>query len=219
MVKNASSGEREVASQSLIDVCLQLNNSGLNHGNSGNASVRWGDGLLITPTGMAYEALKPQDIVYMDLDGQVGKGQRRPSSEWAFHAALLKARPELRAVLHAHSPKATALAVLGQGLPPFHYMIAVAGGNTVRCAPYATFGTLELADHAVAAMQERKACLLANHGILTAGRDIDEAFKVLQEIETLCGIYIDACQLGEPVLLDDAEMAKVVAKFGGYGQQ
>jgi len=219
MVNTAFSVGETAARQRLIDVCRRLNERGLNHGSSGNASVRWEQGLLITPTGMAYEDLAPQDIVYMDLYGEVEQGQRRPSSEWAFHAALLKARPELHAVLHAHSPNATALAVLGRELPPFHYMIAMAGGNSVRCAPYATFGTPELADNAVVAMADRKACLLANHGILTAGRDMDEAFNVLQEIEALCGIYIDACQLGEPVLLDDVEMARVVAKFGGYGQQ
>lgn len=213
-----SSQERE-ARQSLIDICLRLNHSGLNHGRSGNASLRWGDGLLITPTGMAYETLQPEDIVAIDYNGRVKEGQRKPSSEWQFHAAVLEVRPELNAVLHAHSPKATALAVLGRELRPFHYMIAVAGGNSVRCAPYATFGTRELADNVVTAMAERKACLLANHGILTAGADMEEAFAVLQEIENLCGIYLDACQVEEPVLLSDREMARVVEKFRGYGKQ
>ena len=211
--------EEKHARQSLIDACLQLNNKGLNHGCSGNASIRWGEGLLITPTGMAYEALQPEDIVELDFDGRVKSGQRKPSSEWLFHAAILKVRPELAAVLHAHSPRATALAVHGRELPPFHYMIAVAGGHNIRCAPYATFGTKELADNAVLAMNGRKACLLANHGLLTAGVDITDAFMVLQEIETLCGVYMDACQLGQPVLLSEEEMARVVDKFSDYGKQ
>ncbi len=211
--------EEKRARQSLIDICLRLNARGLNHGCSGNASLRWGEGMLITPTGMAYETLQPEDIVAMPFTGPVSGTGRQPSSEWHFHAALLSARPALNAVLHAHSPKATALAVLGRELPPFHYMIAVAGGHNVRCAPYATFGSQVLADNALEAMAERKACLLANHGILTAGCDIGEAFAVLEEIETLCGIYLDACRLGEPVLLPMDEMAKVVEKFKHYGKQ
>lgn len=208
--------KERIARQSLIDVCLKLNECGLNHGYSGNASVRWERGLLITPSGMPYEELVPEDIVAIGYDGSIMQGQHKASTEWQFHAALLKIRPELNAVLHAHSPKAAALAVLGRELPAFHYMIAVAGGNSVRCAPYATFGTSELADNAVAAMDQRKACLLANHGILTAGEDMKEAFAVLLEIETLCGIYLDACQNGQPILLSDEEMALVIEKFHDY---
>ena len=213
-----NTAERQ-ARQSLIDICLRLNDSGLNHGRSGNASLRWGEGLLITPTGMAYESLTPDDIVAMALTGPDASTHPLPSSEWHFHAALLAARPDLNAVLHAHSPKATAMAVLGRELPPFHYMVAVAGGDNVRCAPYATFGTQMLADYVLAAMVDRKACLLANHGILSAGADMEEAFAVLQEIETLCGVYLDASGLGEPVLLDEQAMAEVIEKFQRYGKQ
>ncbi len=205
--------------QQLIDVCLRLNHSGLNTGRSGNASIRWKNMVLITPTGMPYESLQPEDIVCMDIHGKVAQGQRMPSSEWHFHTALLAARPECSAILHAHSPKATTLSVLRQDLPAVHYMIAVAGGDTVRCAPYATFGTMALAHHAVLAMRNRKACLLADHGIITAGGNIHEAFAILQEIEGLCRIYLEACQTGQPVVLSDDEMASVCEKFQQYGRQ
>ena len=208
--------------QQLITTALRMSAAGLYKGTAGNLSVRHRDngseGFLITPTGMAYEALTPDDIVFMRLDGTYD-GTRSPSSEWRFHRDLYVARPEAGAVLHAHSPFATSLACLRRDIPPFHYMIARFGGDTLRCAAYATFGTQALSDAAISAMEARRACLLANHGMLVFGKDLVQALDLGIELETLCEQYWRACQLGEPVLLDTAEMATVLAKFAGYGQQ
>ena len=192
--------------------------AGLNRGTSGNVSVRCDDGFYITPTGMPYEALIADDIPRMAVDGS-HRGRRKPSSEWRFHHDLYVSRPEVGAVLHAHSPFAVSLACLRRAIPPFHYMIARFGGDNIRCADYALFGSQELSANALAAMRERKGCLLANHGLLVAGRDLDEALALASELEELCEQYWRACQLGEPVLLSAAEMAAVLEKFAGYGQQ
>ncbi len=202
----------------LIATARAMAAAGLNAGTAGNVSVRDGDGFFITPTGMAYDRLEPEDIPAMALDGSV-TGRRRPSSEWRFHRDLYAARPQAGAVVHAHSPYATSLACLRRDIPPFHYMIARFGGDTVRCATYATFGTQALSDAALAALAGRNACLLANHGLLAWGRDLDHALGLAVELEELCGQYWRACQLGEPVLLSAEEMAEVLAKFAGYGQQ
>ncbi|MDD2663791.1 MAG: class II aldolase/adducin family protein [Dechloromonas sp.] len=202
----------------LIAAAQAMRPAGLNRGTAGNLSVRNGDGFLITPTGMAYDALLPDDIPRLALDG-TSAGQRKPSSEWRFHRDLYASRPEVGAVLHAHSPFAVSLACLRVDIPPFHYMIARFGGDTVRCADYAIFGSAELSTAALAAMEGRKACLLANHGLLVAGRDLAEAFALAVELEELCEQYWRACQLGSPVLLSAAEMAEVIGKFKGYGQQ
>ncbi len=202
----------------LIATARRMAAAGLNKGTAGNLSVRERDGFLITPTGMDYESLTPSDIVFMHLDGS-HEGRRKPSSEWRFHRDIYAARPEAGAVLHAHSPFATSLACLRREIPPFHYMIARFGGDTVRCAGYATFGTQELSDAALAAMDGRSACLLANHGMLVFGRDLKQAFDLGVELECLCEQYWRASQLGEPVLLDAAEMKVVLEKFAGYGQQ
>jgi len=208
--------------QELIATALRMSAAGLNKGTAGNVSVRAVEngtaGFLITPTGMAYDVLAPEDIVFMRLDG-TPTGRRQPSSEWRFHRDLYAARPEAGAVLHAHSPFAVSLACLRRDIPPFHYMIARFGGATLRCAAYATFGTQALSDAALAAMQDRRACLLANHGMLVFGRDLAQALDLGVELEALCEQYWRACQLGEPVLLDAAEMATVLEKFAGYGQQ
>ncbi len=204
--------------QQLINTALRMSAAGLNKGTAGNLSVRAEEGFLITPTGMPYEALTPDDIVFMRLDG-THSGARKPSSEWRFHRDLYAARPEAGAVLHAHSPFATSLACLRRDIPPFHYMIARFGGNTLRCAAYATFGTQALSDAAIIAMQARRACLLANHGMLVFGKGLAQALDLGIELETLCEQYWRACQLGEPVLLDATEMATVLEKFAGYGQQ
>lgn len=196
----------------------RMNASGLNQGTSGNLSQRVEDGFLITPTGMDYEAMVPEDLVLMRFDGG-HEGRRKPSSEWRFHRDILAARPEVGAVLHAHSMFCTTLACLRRGIPSFHYMVAMAGGVDIRCAPYATFGTEELSRHAVAALEGRKACLLANHGMLALGRDLAGAFKLAVEVETLAAMYWRALQVGEPVLLDPEEMAVVLEKFKTYGQQ
>ncbi|HRF29389.1 MAG TPA: class II aldolase/adducin family protein [Azonexus sp.] len=202
----------------LITTARAMQPAGLNKGTSGNVSLRHGDGFYITPTGMPYDKLVADDIPLMALDGS-HVGARKPSSEWRFHRDLYAARPEVGAVLHAHSPFAVSLACLRRDIPPFHYMIARFGGDTVRCADYALFGSQALSDAALLAMLDRKACLLANHGLLVAGRDLDEALALAIELEELCEQYWRACQLGAPVLLSATEMAEVLVKFSGYGQQ
>ena len=202
----------------LIATARAMQPAGLNKGTSGNVSLRHGEGFYITPTGMPYDRLVADDIPFMALDGS-HVGARKPSSEWRFHRDLYAARPEVGAVLHAHSPFAVSLACLRRDIPPFHYMIARFGGDTVRCADYALFGSQALSDAALLAMRDRKACLLANHGLLVAGRDLDEALALAIELEELCEQYWRACQLGAPVLLSVTEMAEVLVKFSGYGQQ
>lgn len=203
--------------RSLIDTTLAMQKEGLNRGTSGNLSVRYGSGFLITPSGMPATKQIPDDIVFMDMDGKA-QGHRKPSSEWRFHRDILAARPELNAVLHAHSPFATTLACLGRDIPPFHYMIAAAGGKTIRCAPYATFGTQQLSEHALQALDGRKACLLANHGLLVADVSLERALALAVEVETLCEQYCRVLQIGVPNLLSDAEMDRVLEKFKSYGQ-
>jgi L-fuculose-phosphate aldolase len=205
--------------QSVIDAGHDLERTGLSPQRSGNVSARCRDGMLITPTGMAYGDLLPGDIVWMGLDGHVPAGSLAPSSEWHMHAAIYAARPDAQAVVHTHSDYAVTLAVLKRGIPPFHYMVALLGGRDIRCAPYATFGTPELARNAVASLQDRKACLLAHHGQIALGASVEEALKLAHEVETLAGQYWRALQISEPELLDDAEMARVVAKFHSYGKQ
>jgi L-fuculose-phosphate aldolase len=202
----------------LIATARALQPAGLNKGTAGNVSVRDGDGFLITPTGLPYDTLVPGDIPRMALDGSHA-GRRQPSSEWRFHRDLYAARPDVGAVLHAHSPFAVSLACLRRDIPPFHYMIARFGGDTIRCAEYATFGSQELSTAAMAALEDRKGCLLANHGLLVAGRDLGEALALAVELEELCEQYWRACQLGNPVLLTPAEMRAVLEKFRAYGQQ
>lgn len=210
----------------LIATARRMAPANLNRGAAGNLSVRavedGDEGYLITPSGMAYETLEPDDIVFMRLDGTPAgsrENKRKPSSEWRFHHDLYAARPEAGAILHAHSPFATSLACLRRDIPPFHYMIARFGGDTLRCAGYATFGTQALSDNAMDAMKDRSACLLANHGLLVFGRTLDHVFDLAVEAEELCEQYWRACQLGQPTLLDAAEMATVLAKFSTYGQQ
>ncbi len=204
--------------EAMIATARRMNTSGLNQGTSGNLSQRVEDGFLLTPTGMDYDSLEPEDLVLMRMDGS-HEGRRAPSSEWRFHRDILVRRPEVGAVLHAHSMFCTTLACLRRGIPSFHYMVTAAGGADIRCAPYATFGTEELSSHAVEALEGRKACLLANHGMLALGKDLAGAFKLAVEVETLAAMYWRALQVGEPVLLDAAEMARVLEKFKTYGQQ
>lgn len=210
----------------LIDTARRMAAEGLNRGTAGNVSARLTiegvDGYLITPTGMPYDTLTPDDLVFMPLADETSapvSNRRKTSSEWRFHHDLYRARAEAGAVLHAHSPFATSLACLRRDIPPFHYMIARFGGATVRCSAYATFGTQALSDAALIALDGRKACLLANHGMLVCGRGLDEALALAVELEELCEQYWRASQLGEPVRLDDEEMAVVLEKFGHYGQQ
>lgn len=201
----------------LIATARALRPAGLNKGTAGNVSVRAGNGFLITPTGLPYDTLVPDDIPCMALDG-THTGQRWPSSEWRFHRDLYAGRPEVGAVLHAHSPFAVSLACLRRDIPPFHYMIARFGGDTIRCADYALFGSAELSTAAMQAMAGRQGCLLANHGLLVAGRDLDEALALAVELEELSEQYWRACQLGQRVLLTPEEMGAVLERFRTYGQ-
>lgn len=202
--------------EQLLSISRRLCELGLNRGTSGNASVRDGAGFLVTPTGMTVEEMTPRDMVWMSIDGKV-QGERQPSSEWRFHRDILQARPEVGAVIHTHAMFATTLACLHREIPPFHYMIAVAGGDTIRCAPYALFGSQALSDAALSALQGRKACLLANHGMIAVGRDLDQALSVAVEVETLCEQYWRALQAGEPKLLSAEQMTEVMEQFKGYG--
>ena len=204
--------------EEIIATACRMNTLGINQGKSGNISHRTPDGFLVTPTGMDYDTLEPADIVPMSFDG-VHAGPRLPSSEWRFHRDILAARPEVNAIIHTHSMFATTLACLGAEIPPFHYMVAVAGGDSIRCAPYATFGTKELSAHAVHALEGRKACLLANHGMIAVGETLKATLALAVEVETLAAMYWRALQVGEPNILDAAEMARVIEKFRTYGQQ
>ena len=201
----------------MLSALRQLDARGLNRGSTGNLSHRWRDGLLITPTGMGADDIGPDDLVWLGWDG-TRRGALKPSSEWHFHQAIYRSRPDLQAVVHTHATHATALACLRRDLPAFHYMVAVAGGDSVRCAPYRLFGTEALSDAVVEAMHGRKACLLATHGIVTAGATLREAMKVMTEIESLCQTYLAALAVGEPAVLSAAEMAEVIEKFRHYGQ-
>jgi L-fuculose-phosphate aldolase len=202
--------------QSIIDACLRMNTLGINQGTSGNISLRHGEGMLITPTSTPYEAMKPEQIVYMHLDGNHDPAQR-PSSEWRFHRDILKARPEAQAIVHAHPPYSTMLAIMGMEIPPVHYMVAVAGGDTIRCAPYATFGTQELSEHAVRALEGRTACLLAHHGMIAVGPSLPKAMWLAVEVETLARQYHGCLQIGTPSLLPKEEIEKVRVRMAGYG--
>ncbi|MCK1511828.1 class II aldolase/adducin family protein [Bradyrhizobium sp. 190] len=202
--------------QSIIDACLRMNVLGINQGTSGNISLRHGDGMLITPTSTPYEAMKPEQIVYMHLDGNHDPAQR-PSSEWRFHRDILKARPEVQAIVHTHPPYCTMLAIMGMEIPPVHYMVAVAGGDTIRCAPYATFGTQELSEHAVRALEGRMACLLEHHGMIAVGPSLPKAMWLAVEVETLARQYHGCLQIGTPPLLPKEEIEKVRVRMAGYG--
>ena len=204
----------------VVESARALNASGINQGTSGNVSARIDGGLLITPTSLPYEQMQPADLVALDLQGQpLHDGQRRPSSEWRLHADILRQRPEAQAVVHCHSTSATALACHGLDIPPFHYMVAIAGGSTVRCAPYALFGTQAFSDLALEALIGRRAALLAQHGQVTLAASLQQALRLAIEVETLARMYLQALQLGEPRLLDTAQMAAVHQQFNAllYG--
>ena len=205
--------------EQLVDCARRMQASGINQGTSGNLSVRIPGGMLITPSSLPYEQMQPTDLVALDLKGEPlfipadGRPQRRPSSEWRLHADVLASRPEVQAVLHCHSIHATALACHGRDIPPFHYMTAVAGGHDIRCAPYATFGTQELSDGVVQALEGRLACLMAQHGQVSVGPTLDKALALAVEVETLARIYLQALALGEPPLLNAEQMEQVRHQF------
>ncbi|HUP28691.1 MAG TPA: class II aldolase/adducin family protein, partial [Usitatibacter sp.] len=192
--------------------------AGMNTGTAGNLSARMPNGYLITPSAVAYESMSPEDLVFMGDDWTHSGGQRPASSEWRLHRDIYRARPDIHAVVHAHSPFATTLACLKRPIPAFHYEVALAGGIDIPCADYATFGTQHLSDAAVAALQGRKACLLANHGSIAIGPGLDEAVGLAEKVEALARMYWQALQVGEPALLDEVEMARVAERFAAYGK-
>jgi L-fuculose-phosphate aldolase len=202
--------------QSVVDAVRRLDALGLNRGSTGNASHRWRGGMLITPTGAGAD-LAPGDLSFVADDGTV-EGRWQPSSEWHFHRAVYRARPDVAAVLHNHAVHATALGCLQRKLPAFHYMVAVAGGDDVPLVPYATFGSEVLSDGVGRALAARDACLLAHHGMVSCGATMAQAMKVMLEVEGLCRTYLLALAVGEPAVLPADEMARVVAKFRRYGQ-
>ncbi len=208
--------------EALIETARAMNAAGINVNKAGNVSVRCRrgarPGFLITPTGIPYAQLTPEDIVFVCLDSAEAVGVRAPSSEWRFHLDILRSRSEFNAVVHTHSRAATALAVHGRGIPAFHYMVAVAGGKDIRCAPYATFGTQLLSDHALDALAGRRACLLAHHGVIACGISLPEALRLAIEVENLALTYLHARTLGEPPLIPDEEMERVAVRFLTYGQ-
>ena len=203
--------------ENLLRTTQKLIETGLNKGTAGNASVRCDDGFLVTPSGMAVDEMSAASMVQMQFDGSYEQG-KIPSSEWRFHCDILQSRSDINAVIHTHSMFATTLACLHKDIPPFHYMIAVVGGDSIRCAPYALFGSQALSDNALAVLIDRKACLLANHGMIALGRDLDDALAVTVEVENLCEQYWRVLQLGEPHILTEAEMRDVFQQFKGYGK-
>jgi L-fuculose-phosphate aldolase len=202
----------------LVETCRRMNSSGINQGTAGNLSVRSGAGLLITPTSLPYERMQPDDVVEMDFDGTYA-GKHRPSSEWRFHRDILQARPDVNVVLHCHSVYATTLACHHREIPSFHYMTGVAGGTNIRCAPYATFGTQQLSENALQALGGRLACLLGQHGQISLGRNLEHALWLAIEVETLSRLYVQALTLGDPPILSDEEMARVLRQMNqmSYG--
>lgn len=205
--------------EEIVAVAQAIDKAGFCPSKSGNVSARFRDGLLITPSGLPYVQTRAEDLIYVALDGTVLSGSRKPSSEWPFHTEIYKARPDAQAIVHTHSPRATALSCARRGIPAFHYMIALCGGADVRCADYATFGSPELAANAVRALAGRKAVLLANHGVIALGATLAGAHTIVSEVENLAGQYLDLLASGlEPVILDAAEMERVSRKFAGYGK-
>ena len=207
------------ARRSVVEAACRLGPLGLTQGTSGNVSLRAGRRMLVTPSAVPYDSLEPDDVVLMDLDGSRcdAREGRRPSTEWRLHAAVLATREDIGAIVHAHPPWSTALSCLRRGIPAFHYMVAVAGGSEIACSSYERFGTPELAMAATEALGPRRACLLANHGIVSCGADLAGALSLAVEVETLAGQFMRALAVGEPVLLDDTEMAGVLAAFSDYG--
>lgn len=207
--------DEDTPRQALVETVRRLQDSGFNHGSSGNVSCRTSGGMLITPTGANSANLTPSRLVHVGSDGIAIGGV--PSSEWHMHEAILRAHPTANAVIHTHADACVALACLRKPLPPFHYMVAAFGGTDVRCARYATFGTADLGASAVDALRDRSACLLANHGMIAIGKTLEAAFQTTVKLETLARQYLLALQGGEPVLLPDEEMARVARRYGNYG--
>lgn len=209
--------KHEQIRRAMIATCIKMNESGINQGTSGNISVRIDEGFLITPSGVPYDEMKPQDIVLMHIDAS-HEGPRKPSTEWRFHRDIMEKKPEVGAVIHLHSMFCTSLSILRREIPAIHYMIAVSGGPTIPCVPYVTWGTQQLADYILGALENRHACLLANHGMVCIGPNLKKAAWLAVEIETLAAQYWRALQVGIPYILPDEEVAHVIEKFKSYGQ-
>lgn len=203
--------------EAMVAALQTLDRQGFNRGSTGNLSVRDGAGMWITPTGMGADDTGPDDLVWVGWDGSV-RGRWQPSSEWHFHRAIYAGRADVAAVVHAHSTHATALACLERSVPAFHYMVAVAGGDSVPCVPYHLFGTEALSQAVASALRDRLACLLAHHGLVAAGPTLARAMKIAVEVESLCEVYLKALAVAEPRVLDADQMAEVIAKFWHYGQ-
>jgi L-fuculose-phosphate aldolase len=219
--QDVGAAEREAedrARREVLETALAMSRRGLSPGRSGNVSRRFRDGMLITPSGQTYASIMPADIVFISDNGEVPPGQKVPSSEWRFHLAAYRARADMGAVVHTHSLHATALACAGKSIPAFHYMVAVAGGSDVPLVPYATYGTKELARHVAKGLKNRDACLMANHGQIAIGETCGRALELAAEVEILAEQYFKVLCLGEPILLDDAEMERVLVQFQSYGQ-
>ncbi len=218
--KTARAKAGELAARTEIIATAQtMSQRGLSPGRSGNVSRRWESGMLITPSGMAYDTIEPADIVYVNADGTVAPDQRKPSSEWQFHLAAYAARGDMNAVVHTHSLNATVLACAHRSIPAFHYMVAAAGGSDIPLVPYAAFGTRDLAEHVAGGLAARNACLMANHGAIALGTSLAAALELAAEVEILAEQYLKVLLLGTPHILGASEMAEVLERFKSYGQK
>ncbi|MDR5745632.1 L-fuculose-phosphate aldolase [Caballeronia sp. LZ029] len=208
--------------RAIVATSLEMERLGINQGTSGNVSARYREGLLITPSGVSARELDEKQIVWLPLDiaddAELLRVER-PSSEWRIHRDILRARGDINAVVHTHSIAATALAIHGRDIPALHYMVAAAGGKSIRCAPYAVFGSQQLSDHALDALDDRRACLLAHHGVIALGADLARAVWLAHEVEVLAKQYLLALQIGAPPLLSDEQMDEVMEKFKTYGRR
>ena len=205
--------------EEVIKYAKMLNTENLSALRSGNISVRHNDGFLITPSGVKYSSLKIDDIVFVSLNGQFDEKKQKPSSEWKFHRDIYKNKREANAIVHSHSTNATAVSAHGKSVPAFHYMVALAGGNDIKCADYATFGTEELSNNVIRALENRKACLMSNHGQVAFEKSLDKAFELAQEIENICHQYINALKIGVPKILSNNEMNKILGQIKNYKKE
>ena len=205
--------------EEVIKYANMLNTENLSALRSGNISIRHDDGFLITPSGVKYSSLKYKDIVFVSLDGKFEERNMKPSSEWRFHKDIYLNKTEANAIVHAHSTHATAVSTHGKSIPAFHYMVALAGGNDIKCADYATFGTEELSQNIIKALENRKACLMSNHGQVAFEKNLNKAFELAQEIENICQQYINALKIGKPKILSDDEMIKVLEQIKNYKKE
>lgn len=207
--------------EAIIAKCRWMNSSGLNQGTSGNISARYKDAMLITPSAVPYDAMKPEMIATIPFNGEYGawKGPLKPSTEWRFHYDIMRSRPDVGGIVHTHSTFATTLAIARKSIPACHYMIAAFGGTDIRCAEYATYGTKQLSDNALKALEGRAGCLLANHGVIATGANLDKAMWLAVELETIAKQYYYALALGSPNILSDALIAETAKGFATYGLQ